>query len=122
MSYQFYLFLHVLAVSVVFISLGGIVSHLWQGGTKTNLKNRKPLSIYHGVALLVVFVSGFGLMAKGAFSFGSSPWLYIKIVSWLLLGVFPVAMYKKLIPAKWGVLALMCIAMLAIYTVVYKPI
>jgi len=122
MSYNFYLFFHILGLIIVFASLGGVVSPFWEGGNKENLKIRKPLSRFHGIALLIVFVSGFGLMARGGFSFTSSYWVYVKLLVWLTLGAFPVLIYKKVIPAKFGIVALTVIGTIAIYTVIFKPI
>lgn len=120
-SRDFYLLLHILSLMVVFLSLGGVIAHMWQGGTRENLKIRKPLAIFHGVALTIAFISGFGLMARGGFSFSTSYWMYIKLFSWLLLGGFPMVILKKKIPAKWGILILTLIGFVAVYTVVYKP-
>jgi uncharacterized membrane protein SirB2 len=122
MSYQFYSFLHILAVITAFISLTCIAFHIYSGGTKNNLKEKKMLSIIHGTSLLIAFVAGFGLIAKGGFSFSSSYWIYIKIACWLLIGIYPILLYKKILAKNWAIYGLMLIAAVAVYTVVFKPI
>lgn len=121
MSYSFYSFLHIVSVLVITMSLAITAMHIFNGGTKENLKSRKTLSIIHGVALLVAFVAGFGLMARAGFQFSASPWIYAKILCWLLLGVYPLFLYKKWIPKKMSLYGLALVLTLAVYTVVFKP-
>lgn len=121
MSYEFYLFLHIVSVIAVFITTGAIASHFWQGGTKANLKNRKAMMSIHGIAMLVAFVSAFGLIAKVKYSFTADHWLYIKMICWLFLGAFPILMFKNRIPGKAGTGILIVIALIAVGTVVFLP-
>ena len=74
------------------------------------------------MALLVAFVAGFGLITKGGFSFSGSTWIYIKMVCWVLLGVYPVLLYKQVLPRKMAMYGLIVILAVAVYTVVFKPI
>lgn len=122
MSYSFYSFLHIVSILVITMSLAATAMHIFNGGTKDNLKGRKGLSITHGVALLVAFVAGFGLMARAGYQFSTSPWLFIKILCWLLLSVYPLFLYKKWIPQKMALYGLFLILTVAVYTVVFKPI
>lgn len=122
MSYSFYSFLHIVSVVVVAMSLAIISFQVLNGANKGEIKNRKGLSITHGVALLVAFVAGFGLITKGGFSFSGSTWIYIKMVCWLLLGIYPVLLYKQVLPRKMSLFGLAVILAVAIYTVVFKPI
>ncbi len=122
MSYGFYSFLHIVSVLVVTISLAITSFQIYTGAKKENLKCRKGLSITHGIALLVAFVAGFGLIAKGGYSFSGSPWIYIKMLCWLLLGAYPVVLYKNVLPRKFSVLGLVLILTIAVYTVVFKPV
>jgi len=119
MKYEVYLFLHIVAIITVFITMGAIASHFWQGGNKQNLKNRKVLSIVHGTALLIAFIAGFGLIHVRGYSLAHDHWLYIKMLCWLFLAVFPMLMYKRVIPGKAGVAALVTIALIAVGTVIF---
>jgi uncharacterized membrane protein SirB2 len=121
MSYSFYLFLHLVSLFTVFLTVGGVATHMLCGGDKGNFQVRKQLSMIHGIALLIAFVSGFGLMARMHYSFGSSPWLYGKILCWLVIGAFPVISYKKLLP-RWGDFTLLIlVAISAVSLVLFKP-
>lgn len=120
MSYSFYSFFHIVAVVSAAISLAMILSHTIQGGTKENLKIRKPIAILHGVSLTIALVAGFGLIAKGGFSF-EQKWIYVKLACWFLLGAFPVLLYKNILPKWSGLVGLLVILTTAVMAVVYKP-
>ncbi len=122
MSYSFYSFLHIVAILVVATSLAITSFQVFNGANKGDIKCKKGLSMAHGVALLVAFVAGFGLITKGGFSFSGSKWLYIKMVCWLLLGIYPVLLYKHVLPRKLAMSGLVVILGVAVYAVVFKPI
>jgi hypothetical protein len=92
MSYEFYKVLHLLAILFVFTSLGGLAMIAWlaRSGTPADeLKRaRRTLAIINGVAILVVFVAGFGLMARTGVMTGPWPtWIYGKIGVWLAVAI-----------------------------------
>lgn len=119
MSYEVYLFLHLVSIIGVFITTGAVASHAWQGGTKASLKNRKPLMMIHGISLVVAFISAFGLIARAGYSLSSNHWLYIKLICWLFLGAFPMLIFKNKIPGKAGTGVLILVALIAVGTVVF---
>src|SRR5690606_42133901 len=88
MSYEFYKILHFLGIMVLFTSLGGLVLQSWLSKPDGPLPGaKKMLAISHGVALLIIFVAGFGLMAKkGPMSGGSPLWIFVKLGVWLVPG------------------------------------
>lgn len=119
--YEFYSFLHIFSVIVVFFSLGALVIQIIQGKTKSTVEGRKCLAYHHGIGLLVIFITGFGLMARGGFSLGENYWIFIKIFCWLVIGAFPAFAYKRRIPANaqwWVVLSVLA---LALFAVTIKP-
>jgi uncharacterized membrane protein SirB2 len=119
-SYELYSLMHILSVLVVAMSLMVTALHIANGGTKQNLKNRKFLSILHGVALVFVLIGGFGMMARRGFQFSTSHWIHIKLLCWLLLGVYPLFLYKKWVPKKFAIYGLFAVLFIAVYTVVFK--
>lgn len=73
-----YKVIHLAAVIILFGALGA-------GIYAPSNKNSKLAGILHGISLLLILVSGFGLVAKiwgNQFHW----WTYAKIVIWLLLG------------------------------------
>jgi len=93
-SYTLYKLLHFCGIFLMLISLGAISSHRLQGGTKENFKHRKFFMKFHGFGLLVSFIAGFGLMARAGYSFANG-WVVVKLIVWLILGMYPVILYKK---------------------------
>ena len=121
MPYEFYKVLHLLAILVLFTAMGGLAMVTLRGGTDEELKAaRKPLVILHGVALLVIFVAGFGLMAKlGMMQSGWPKWIFGKLAIWVILGG-AVAMLKRPMGIAWYLL-LPVVGGLGAWLAVYKP-
>ena len=123
MPYEFYKVLHLLAILVLFTAMGGLAMVTLRGGSEAELKAaRKPLIILHGVALLVIFVAGFGLMAKlGMMKSGWPTWIFGKITVWLVLGG-AVAVLKRRMGNTWyWYLVLPLVGALGAWLAVYKP-
>ena len=117
MSYQFYTVVHVVGVLFLFTALGALAATA--GSPSAPL--RKIASIAHGAALAVIFVAGFGLLARLGY-FGSIPlWAYLKMALWLVLGlvVFPLKKKPEWAAALWVLMPV--IGGLAVWLAVAKP-
>jgi hypothetical protein len=117
MSYNFYTVLHVFGVIVLFTSLGALAATA--GSPSASL--RRLASIAHGVSLAIIFVAGFGLLARLGF-FGDIPmWAWTKMGLWLILGAIVVPLKRKpeWAPALW--IAMPIIGGLAAWLAVMKP-
>ena len=119
MSYIVYEVIHLCGVFLIITSLGAIASHCLQGGNRKNFKNRKFFAILHGLGLFLAFVAGFGLIAKGGYSF-SSGWIYVKILVWISLGIYPMIFYRQKAGDKKPFLILLGLLFIAILFVQYK--
>jgi peptidoglycan/LPS O-acetylase OafA/YrhL len=121
MSYEFYKVLHLLGILVLFTAMGGLAMVTLRGGTDEEKKAaRKPLMILHGVALLVIFVAGFGLMARLGMMGGGWPiWIFGKLGVWLVLGG-AIAMLKRPMGNTWYLL-LPVIGAIAAALAIFKP-
>jgi hypothetical protein len=87
MPTEVYKLLHLLGIMLLFASLGGMAVLGLRGGEDREVAPlRKLLAILHGVSLLVVFVAGFGLMARLGIMSGWPTWIYVKLALWLVLG------------------------------------
>ena len=120
MSYDFYKVLHVAGYLGVFFSLGGVVFHVASGGNRDTAW-RKGAAILHGVGLLIVFVAGFGLIAKMKLAFPWPAWIWIKIGIWLLLGLALTIPYRMPQHSRLLWIALPLLGVLATYLARYKP-
>ena len=84
MPYELWKVVHLIGVITLFASLGGLAALSLVGRPEAS----KPFKVLHGVALFVLFLAGFGLLAKlgmgGPSSWGV--WVYVKLGVWLALG------------------------------------
>ena len=87
MSYNFYSILHLASLFVLSLTLGG----LWGLYAKPSPdKKLKSLLLgLHGLLLFLIFLAGFGLIAKIKVPFPWPLWIYGKLTIWLLLGASP---------------------------------
>lgn len=119
MSYEFYKVLHVLGLSLVVLSLGGVIHHVINGGTKQSDAFRKGTMITHGVGLLLLVVAGFGMLAKLGI-YAPPMWVVGKIAIWLALGAFVAIAYKKVDLARKFWFAVPALVLVATFLAIYK--
>ena len=50
---------------------------------------RRVLMATHGIALVLILVAGFGMLARLGIVGAWPPWVWIKLVLWILLGALP---------------------------------
>ena len=75
----------------------------------------KGAAIAHGIGLLVVIISGMGMMAGQKFE----PWVFIKLAIWLALGGALVVVNRKLVPHLVAWIILLALGAAAAWTVFY---
>ena len=83
MDYNWYKILHVVGIVMVFMALGGLALRRADGGEEKTAGHRL-VAIGHGIGLVIVLVSGFGMLAKLELGFDS--WVIGKLIIWLVLG------------------------------------
>lgn len=122
MSYEFYKILHVLGILLLFVALGGVTLHAWNGGTKEGNRGRKAAAAMHGLGLFLILLAGFGMLARLGFVKGGLPvWAVAKIVVWLVAGGIFFLPYRKPQSAKMLYLLLPLLGLVAAYFAVFKP-
>ncbi len=94
MSYEFYKVLHLLGLFLALSGLMGLISLRWNA-SEPQKKLRMTWLISHGVGLLIMFVSGFGLAARLGYREGLPTWIYYKIIIWVLVGA-AIVLIKRL--------------------------
>ena len=80
MSITVYNILHIVGAAFLIIGFLALLS----------AKSAKKGMMFHGIGMLIVFVSGFGQLAKLGMSAHMPTWVIVKIVLWLVLGFIPV--------------------------------
>lgn len=117
MSYEFYRVLHVVGIILLFTSLGTIAAV----GAASDHRLRKLAAAAHGVAVAVILVAGFGLLARLELFGGFPVWVWFKLAIWLLLAMAVVPLRRK--PewsgGLWVVMPLL--GALAAWLAVFKP-
>ena len=102
-DYNAYKLVHILGIITLFMGFAyGMKS--WSKGA----------AIAHGVGLLLIIISGMGMVGKNF-----APWVFIKIAIWLALGGALVLVKRKLVPAFAAWLILLVLAAAATWTVLY---
>lgn len=115
MSYQFYKFVHFLSLFTAIVLFG--VNYLKQEPSKL-------YKIISKVALVFLFVSGMGLIARIGLPHGSAwpGWIYFKIVNWAIIGIaIPIIIKKMKLGLKVSLSLFLAILAITIYLAVFKP-
>ena len=115
MDMDTYKLIHLLGLALALATSGGLtLSAQVEGNPKRGL-----LTGLHGVAMVLLLVAGFGMVARGGF--GMPGWVLGKVVIWLLLGAYPVLVRKVsgVAAVGWYVLALLTTA--AAYLAIHHP-
>ncbi len=117
MSYETYKILHITGVLALFMSFGGLIV-LGAG------KKKRLLAITHGVALLVMLVAGFGLLARLGMAQPASwgGWVYAKFFLWLIAGGLMAFIPRRPALAKPLWFLLIGIGMTAAWLAITKPL
>jgi hypothetical protein len=117
MSYEFYRVLHVVGIILLFSSLGALAAI----GGRTDDGLRRFAAIAHGIAVAVILVAGFGLLARLQMFGGFPPWIWIKLGIWLSLAMAVLPLRRKPELAPWLFGALPVLGAIAAWLAVYKP-
>ena len=119
MDLSAYKVLHILGLVLIFSSVGGLTLHALNGGSREDNQGRKLVGISHGIGLLLMLISGFGMIAK--LGVGFPLWVWLKLGIWLVLGAVTalIRRFAGQAAALWFLLPLL--AAVAAYLALYKP-
>ena len=105
-----YKIIHLTGIAALALGVGGMMA----GGS-----NRKPFAILQGIGLLVMLISGFGLLAK--LHLGYPHFAIVKTVLWVVIALLPVIVRRLKLPvAAAMILSLALVAVMA-WLGVMKP-
>jgi hypothetical protein len=87
MSLAFYKVLHLFSAFLLFAALGGLTLAALARSSDRD-RSRKLAGMSHGIALVLLLVTGFGALAKLAISNPADwpGWVWAKVAIWLALG------------------------------------
>ena len=113
---------HIFSVLLLFTALGGMVYRSVAGDTSE--AGRKLAGMSHGLALILILVTGLGALAQLGFGEGGGfpGWLAGKMILWLVFAGIIVLIRKKPVWAKLLWILLPLLGAFAAYLVIYKPV
>ena len=111
MDYTTYKIIHLIGIASLSLALGGMMA----GGN-----GRKISSILQGISLLVMIVSGFGLLAK--LHLGFPHFAIAKTVVWLVIGALPVILRRLRVPLLAGIVISLAMIGVMAWLGVTKPV
>lgn len=83
-----YQLLHVLSLLV-------ITAQTFMAFANPAPENRKRTMMITGIAAVIMFISGFGMLTINKIPFGATPWIWVKTVCWLVLAAMAGIAYRK---------------------------
>ncbi len=121
-SYQVYKVLHLTGMFLLFTVTGAIALHVLNGGTRESNAGRKLVAALHGVAMLIILIGGFGLMARIGVPHTDWPiWIMAKFAIWAAFVFIAMLPYRVPGAARWVLLGVPLLGGMAAYLAVYKP-
>lgn len=120
MSYEFYKFLHLVGIFLLMTGLMGVYFTVWSGSSFQGSVKKFSFAM-HGLGLLIVLVSGFGLLARLGLTSGLPTWVFVKLGVWAFFAI-AISLLKRKGQIGWPLYALLLLGYgLAAYMAVYKP-
>jgi uncharacterized membrane protein SirB2 len=110
----YYQVLHILSLIV-------LTAHTFMAFANPLPENRKRTLMITGIAALLMFISGFGMLTVNKIPFASTPWIWVKVVCWLGVSAMAGFAYRK--AHLRGVLSIVTMSLiaLAIVMVYFRP-
>jgi hypothetical protein len=111
MTLPFFHIAHIVGLVFVFIGFGCLLT---SEGAKSAMK-------WHGIGLLISFITGFGMLGVLHMMKPFPSWAIVKLVLWLILGVLPVLAKRRVLAAPVVVLMAAIIGGVLAYLGYLKP-
>ena len=118
LSLSFYKVAHLFGVMLMFSALGAVVAAAAAGEANPRLKKLGGMA--HGIALALILVAGFGLLARQGFDGGWPLWVWLKLVIWLLFGAATMLVRKTGEKAGWLLIALPILGAVSAWLALYR--
>lgn len=121
MPYEVYKIIHLVSIVLLFSGLMGMLT-VRMAGIELTPNVKKLTLICHGVGLLFLLASGFGLLARLGLTQNIPGWVFGKLTIWLILGGILTLIRKKGQSLGWPIFfLLMVLFTIAACLAVLKP-
>jgi hypothetical protein len=112
--------LHLLGVFLLFAALGAAVLRAYAAGqTPPRDRAGKLAGVTHGLALVILLLTGFALL--GVNKWGMLGWVWAKLAVWLVMGALVVVIRRAPSAAGWLWWLLPALGLVAAWLAIYKP-
>jgi hypothetical protein len=118
-SYQFYKFFHIAGLTLLVSGLFLVLSHFFQNPSPEK-SLRKMGFLFHGLGLMLILVSGFGMAARLGLVSGLPEWVYVKIAIWILAGALVALIKRKAEKIRLIVSLILGLVFAAGYVAIFK--
>ncbi len=115
MNLQVYQIIHLVAVMALFAGTGAAL-----GGTD-NIRLRKFGAMLRGIALLLIPVAGFGMLAKMGIMKSIPIWAWCKVGIWVIAAALPIFVKRKMLSGTGAVFVALLLGGLAAWLGIMKP-
>jgi hypothetical protein len=112
--------LHLIGVFMILMALGGLILHQMNAGAREQVW-RRPVAITHGIGVVLVLVSGFGMLAQAGIFWPWPGWVVGKIIIWLIFGALVALIGRTPTLAKPLWWATIVLAAIAAYLALNRP-
>ena len=119
MPYTVYKLIHIASILFLFTTVGGVALYAANGGTKASNIGRRWVSVIHGLTLMFILVSGFGLVAR--LGTGFEPWVWAKVALWLVIGGIALMPLRKQALGLPFLVIMPLLGALAAFLAIFKP-
>ena len=100
------------------MSLGALIVNRMNGGEK-DFPARKWVMVSFATFMILAIIAGFGAVAR--LETGIEPWVFAKLVLWLLVGSFMSVILRKPEWSKLNWFVLLLLGATGAYVALYKP-
>ena len=93
MPYTVYKLIHLASILFLFTAAGGVALYAANGGNRESNVAGRWVSAIHGVTLVLILISGFGLVAR--LGTGFQLWVWVKFALWFVIGSIALLPLRK---------------------------
>jgi hypothetical protein len=120
MPYEVYKIIHLVSIVLLFSGLMGLLT-IRMAGVELTPKVKRLVFMSHGIGILFILISGFGLLARLGLTQNIPGWVYGKLTIWLVLAA-AISIVKRKGHMGWPIfILLMALFTAAAYLAVVKP-
>jgi hypothetical protein len=122
MSYITYKLIHFLGLFTALVVMAARAGWLMKGDTTTASTRRRATGVAHGIAVFLILLGGFGMLARlGIAQQGLPGWIYLKLAIWVTFAGLIALVGRGTTAARVALVALPLLALAGGAVALYKP-